>query len=167
MLLSIILLISCKTTYNKNIVRICLKDVNEYTKTKGCTYVCLSNKILRIRHLLDDDKDSLFVSFEAFQEAAPALDTISLLSGFAESFINCIIIFDKHKVYNYRIINRSNEKLENGIEYEIQLSDSIKVSYFFKFKEMDNNIRKMDFELLPNMVSRKRTASNRVDRPAR
>lgn len=159
--LIVILNTSCNSLILNNIDRITIEDVNNCTKKNNCVYMCTNYEIVRIRHLSNETRnDSLFVSFDAFKNEFPDLDSSFILYTCVDAFNNCVLVFNKYKIFNYKenkVLKNKNSFFKNGIEYQIWLNDSINSSYFFKFEEMDNNLRKMDFELLPNMISKKKS----------
>ena len=155
------LVVSCKSTKYNDGLGFFTDEMHEYLMKKEY-YGGINSQIVRIRHLYyEHERDSLFVSFNCFQNNYPELDTVHLYSGFSTSFTNSISVLNQHNIYSYNQNNYTdslNFKFVNGIEYIIQIEDTINVSYFFNFEEMDNNIRKMDFELLPNMIGKRKNA---------
>lgn len=158
-LIFIILLVSCQSIRYNDGLGFFSENMQNYLINKEF-YGGINSQVIRVRYLINEyDNDTLLVSFKNDKETYTILDTAMLYNGFSTSLFNCMSIFNKHNIYKYERNQKSsinNVKFENGIEYIIQIEDTIKVSYFFKFEEMDNNLRKMDFELLPNMISRKK-----------
>jgi len=153
LILFIILITSCKSESKMGEFGFHSSNLNNYLTQKGT----FNTEIIRIRYL-PYGIDTLFVSFKVFKEYYTELDTSQvLLFSFWPALTNCMSIIDGHHLKKYsNYENLNNLDLISGIKYIIQLEDTINTSYFFKFEEMDNNLRKMDFELLPSMVSRKK-----------